>query len=253
MIGTCPRLVSHAQGAAARVEDLHQIIYRRVYNAVQHILGEQHLTGTVWLATQQAAEDIAARNIQGATGSLAEPSGVANLQAILDDQPYMNSALSVHEIKVILANEGGFMPDEATVWFRAARGNLGSASQSPAEGGAQPQYIVTADWSKLKRGSTAMEPTLTVTKANLPVPAESDAVTLLNKALAGEETWRVCAAQWEERALQAEAQVENARAKAKQAHDLLDKEEEFGAQVILAQLLSDLRRAALTSTVGGGK
>lgn len=47
---------------------------------------------------------------------------------------------------------------------------------------------------------------------------------------------------------QALSLVEDARAKAKQAHDLLDKEEEFGAQVILAQLLSDLRRAAHSST-----
>jgi hypothetical protein len=39
-------------------EAIHQAIYRRVYNAVKHILGEQHLTGTIWLATQQAAEDV---------------------------------------------------------------------------------------------------------------------------------------------------------------------------------------------------
>ncbi|MFB6449298.1 hypothetical protein [Bradyrhizobium tunisiense] len=64
------------------------------------------------------------------------PDGRSNLEAILDDQPYLNSALSVHEIKVILANEGGFMPDEAVIWFREARGNLvGSALTRPPLGG----------------------------------------------------------------------------------------------------------------------
>lgn len=63
---------------------------------------------------------------QGRT--IAEPNGVQNLKAILADQPFRNSALSVHEIEVILANEGGFMPDEAVLWFRVARGNLGSVS-----------------------------------------------------------------------------------------------------------------------------
>lgn len=56
------------------------------------------------------------------------PDGLANLNAILDDQPFANSALSVIEIQTILKNEGGFMPDEAVLWFRAARGTLGSAS-----------------------------------------------------------------------------------------------------------------------------
>ncbi|MCK1717203.1 hypothetical protein [Bradyrhizobium sp. 141] len=60
----------------------------------------------------------------------ATPDGVENLRAILNDQPYLNSALSVHEIKVILANEGGFMPDEAVLWFRTARGNMGSPLSS---------------------------------------------------------------------------------------------------------------------------
>jgi hypothetical protein len=61
----------------------------------------------------------------------ATPDGVENLRAILNDQPYLNSALSVHEIKVILANEGGFMPDEAVLWFRTARGNMGSPHSRP--------------------------------------------------------------------------------------------------------------------------
>jgi len=55
-----------------------------------------------------------------------EPDGLRNLRAIMADQPYRNSALSVHEIEVILENKGGFMPDEATVWFREVRGTLGS-------------------------------------------------------------------------------------------------------------------------------
>lgn len=58
---------------------------------------------------------------------LAEPNGLENLKAILADQPYRNSAISVHEIEVILANDGGFMPDEAVLWFRASRGKLGQA------------------------------------------------------------------------------------------------------------------------------
>jgi len=58
-----------------------------------------------------------------------EPDGFANLRAIMADQPYRNSGLSVHEIEVILANKGGFMPDEATVWFREARGKLGIAPE----------------------------------------------------------------------------------------------------------------------------
>ena len=58
-----------------------------------------------------------------------KPSGFANLRAIMADQPYRNSGLSVHEIEVILANKGGFMPDEATVWFREARGRLGIAPE----------------------------------------------------------------------------------------------------------------------------
>ena len=57
------------------------------------------------------------------------PDGFANLRAIMADQPYRNSGLSVHEIEVILANKGGFMPDEATVWFREARGRLGIAPE----------------------------------------------------------------------------------------------------------------------------
>lgn len=59
-----------------------------------------------------------------------EPIGLANLRAILDDQPFQNSALSVYEINLILANEGGFMPDEAVAWFRASRGTFGASSVS---------------------------------------------------------------------------------------------------------------------------
>lgn len=49
--------------------------------------------------------------------------GVANLVAILDDQPYANSALSVYQIRTILANEGGFLPSEAVMWFREWEAN----------------------------------------------------------------------------------------------------------------------------------
>jgi len=64
--------------------------------------------------------------------SVQEPDGVRNLRAIMADQPYRNSGLSVHEIEVILANKGGFMPDEATAWFREARGKLGIAPETDA-------------------------------------------------------------------------------------------------------------------------
>jgi hypothetical protein len=60
------------------------------------------------------------------------PDGFANLRAIMADQPYRNSGLSVHEIEVIVANKGGFMPDEATAWFREARGKLGIAPETDA-------------------------------------------------------------------------------------------------------------------------
>lgn len=50
-----------------------------------------------------------------------EPNGISNLRAILDDQPYLNSVLSVIEIRTVLENEGGFMPDEAVMWFREWR------------------------------------------------------------------------------------------------------------------------------------
>lgn len=63
-----------------------------------------------------------------------EPNGLANLEAILADQPYLNSALSVIEIRTILANEGGFMPDEAVVWFRVARGQLGLTQREKTRG-----------------------------------------------------------------------------------------------------------------------
>lgn len=55
------------------------------------------------------------------------PNGLRNLRAIMADQPYCNSALSIHEIEAILDNEAGFMPDEAVVWFREARGRMGAA------------------------------------------------------------------------------------------------------------------------------
>jgi hypothetical protein len=55
------------------------------------------------------------------------PNGLQNLRAIMADQPYRNSALSVHEIEVILDNTAGFMPDEAVAWFREARGRTGAA------------------------------------------------------------------------------------------------------------------------------
>jgi hypothetical protein len=58
------------------------------------------------------------------------PSGLANLCAIVADQPFQNSALSVYEINLILANTGSFMPDEAVMWFRASRGTFGVA-QTP--------------------------------------------------------------------------------------------------------------------------
>lgn len=37
------------------------------------------------------------------------------------DQPYLNSVFSVFEIMTILENKGGFMPDEAVMWFREWR------------------------------------------------------------------------------------------------------------------------------------
>jgi len=59
------------------------------------------------------------------------PSGLANLCAIVADQPFQNSALSVYEINLILANTGSFMPDEAVMWFRASRGTFGVAQAPP--------------------------------------------------------------------------------------------------------------------------
>jgi hypothetical protein len=55
------------------------------------------------------------------------PNGVHNLRAIMADQLYRNSALSIHEIEAILDNKAGFMPDEAVAWFREARGRTPSA------------------------------------------------------------------------------------------------------------------------------
>jgi len=69
------------------------------------------------------------KRVEALEAALREPDGVQNLRAIMSDQPYRNSGLSVHEIEVILANKGGFMPDEATVWFREARGRLGIAPE----------------------------------------------------------------------------------------------------------------------------
>jgi hypothetical protein len=75
-------------------------------------------------------EAIALVEQYGSSVASTEPDGLANLKAILNDQPFMNSALSVHEIETILANEGGFMPDEAVIWFRASRVNLSPAIES---------------------------------------------------------------------------------------------------------------------------
>lgn len=55
------------------------------------------------------------------------PNGLRNLRAIMADQLYRNSALSIHEIEAILDNRAGFMPDEAVAWFREARGRTPSA------------------------------------------------------------------------------------------------------------------------------
>jgi len=52
---------------------------------------------------------------------MSEPNGTDNLRAILADQPYSNSVLTVYEITVILNNDGGLMPDEAMMWFREWR------------------------------------------------------------------------------------------------------------------------------------
>ena len=84
--------------------------------------------GYVTVALEGLATEAAAR-IEVLEAALREPDGVQNLRAIMSDQPYRNSGLSVHEIEVILANKGGFMPDEATAWFREARGRLGIAPE----------------------------------------------------------------------------------------------------------------------------
>lgn len=63
--------------------------------------------------------------------TLPEPNGTENLKAILADQPYQNSGLSVYEINLILANDGGFMPDEAVLWFRENRGKFASSVTRP--------------------------------------------------------------------------------------------------------------------------
>ena len=75
------------------------------------------------------------------------PDGFANLRAIMADQPYRNSGLSVHEIEVILANKGGFMPDEATVWFREVRGRLGIAPEQDNDAGIGCGKSVIEPWS----------------------------------------------------------------------------------------------------------
>lgn len=53
--------------------------------------------------------------------NMEEPNGTDNLKAIVADQPYQNSPLTCSEILMILENKGGFMPDEAVVWFREWR------------------------------------------------------------------------------------------------------------------------------------
>lgn len=52
---------------------------------------------------------------------LIEPNGTDNLRAIVADQKYLNNVLSCFEILTILENKGGFMPDEAVMWFREWR------------------------------------------------------------------------------------------------------------------------------------
>ena len=64
-------------------------------------------------------------NRRAAPSNASEADGLANLRAILADQPFQNSGLSVYEINLILANEGGFMPDEAVMWFRENQGKFG--------------------------------------------------------------------------------------------------------------------------------
>lgn len=49
---------------------------------------------------------------------LGPPNGLDNLMAILNDQPYENSTLSVIQVRTIIENKGGFMPNEAVMWFR---------------------------------------------------------------------------------------------------------------------------------------
>ena len=80
------------------------------------------------LATVIAQRDAAEQALRGLAQA---PSGLANLCAIVADQPFQNSALSVYEINLILANTGSFMPDEAVMWFRASRGTFGVA-QTPS-------------------------------------------------------------------------------------------------------------------------
>lgn len=56
---------------------------------------------------------------------MSELSGLENLRAIIADQPFQNSALSVFEISLILNNENGFTASEAVAWFRGTRGKFG--------------------------------------------------------------------------------------------------------------------------------
>ena len=84
------------------------------------------------LATVIAQRDAAEQALRGLAQA---PSGLANLCAIVADQPFQNSALSVYEINLILANTGSFMPDEAVMWFRASRGTFGVTQTSSGADG----------------------------------------------------------------------------------------------------------------------
>jgi hypothetical protein len=93
--------------------------------------GTEILAEDFWL---RAPRHIIEKFSEPANIPLHAPSGIANLRAILADQPFQNSALSVLEINLILDNEGGFMPDEAVAWFRGARGTFGTSTLSPSQG-----------------------------------------------------------------------------------------------------------------------
>lgn len=91
-------------------------------------------------AAQDAWKFVASRLAQAPQSD--GPCGLANLRAILADQPFGNSVLLVTEISAILDNKGGFMPGEAIMWFREWRARppalpelLAQATQSAGEEG----------------------------------------------------------------------------------------------------------------------